>query len=143
MSTAWGVVVVLLSVLAWGGQVVSWLAPETAIRWSVMEAEEDVEPAFWADVRGEAWWDAFTLWIMVLAGTLLILDVRAWAYAGLVGGGMYLYFGGRGILTRLAMTRRGLRIGAPANVRLGFVFSGVWAMMAAVTIVAAIVTLEG
>lgn len=143
MSVFWGVVVTLLSLLAWGGQLVSWLSPETAVRWKVMEAEDDVEPAFWADVRGEATWDAFTLWTMVVAGVLLTIDSTAWPYFGLVGGGMFLYFGGRGIMSRSVMLRRGLRIGAPENVRLGFVFSAVWALMALITIIAAVITLDG
>ncbi|NNF54294.1 MAG: hypothetical protein HKN03_07610 [Acidimicrobiales bacterium] len=141
MNVLWGVVVTLLSLLAWGAQVVSWLSPETAVRWKVMEAENDVEPAFWADVRGEAIWDGFTLWTMVLAGVLLSLDSGAWSYFGLVGGGMYLYFGGRGIMSRTAMRRQGLRIGAPENVRLGFLFSAIWAVMALITIIAAVIAL--
>lgn len=107
-----------------------------------MEAEDDVEPTFWADMRGEAIWDTVTLWTMVVAGVLLIADQQAWHYFGLVGGGMYLYFGGRGILARLVMQRRNLRIGAPRNLQLGFVFSAIWATMALVTIVAAVVSLE-
>ena len=143
MSVLWGVIVVLLSLLAWGGQTVSLLAPARAVRWKLMEAEDDVEPTFWADVRAEALWDTLTLWTMVLAGVLLIVDVHAWAYFGLVGGGMYLYFGGRGILAGAAMASRGLQIGSPQNVRLGYVFSAAWATMALVTIVAAIVSIEG
>jgi hypothetical protein len=143
MTFAWGVVVVLLSLLSWGGQALSWLAPTIAVRWKLMEAQDDVEPAFWADVRGEAVWDTCTLWTMVVAGVLLITDVNAWVYFGLVGGGMYLYFGGRAILARAAMARRGLRIGSSSNVRLGYVFSAVWAAMGLVTIVAAIVSIEG
>ena len=142
MSVLWGVVVTSLSLLAWGGQALSWLAPATAVRWSVMEAEDDVESTFWADMRGEAVWDTVTLWTMVVAGVLLIAEQQAWRYFGLVGGGMFLYFGGRGILVRLVMQRRGLRIGARRNVQLGFMFSAIWAAMAIVTIVAAVVSLE-
>ena len=143
MSVLWGLVVVLLSLLSWGGQALSWLAPTIAVRWKLMEAEDDVEPTFWADARAEALWETLTLWTMVVAGVLLIADVNAWAPFGLVGGGMYLYFGGRGILARAAMVRRGLRIGPPQNVRLGYFFSALWAAMALVTIVAAIVSIEG
>ncbi|MCP4966206.1 MAG: hypothetical protein GY926_13355 [bacterium] len=67
-----------------------------------MEAEDDVEPTFWADIRAEALWDAMTLWVMAAAGVLLIADAAAWPYFGLVGGGMYLYFGGRGISAHLS-----------------------------------------
>lgn len=143
MNVLWGVIVTLLSLLAWGGQVVSWLSPETAVSWKVMEAEDDVEPVFWADVRGEATWDAFTLWTMVVAGVLLSIGSDTWPYFGLVGGGMYLYFGGRGIMSRAAMLRQGLRIGAPDNVRLGFAFSAIWAVMALITIIAAVIALDG
>lgn len=142
MQTIWGMVVTALSLLAWGGQTLSWFAPVTAVKLGLMEAEDEVEPTFWADVRGEALWDIFTLWTMVVAGVLLMADHNAWPYFGLVGGGTYLYFGGRGIFARAAMRRRGLRIGAPNNVKLGFVFSGLWAAMAVVTMIAAVAALD-
>jgi hypothetical protein len=142
VNVLWGVVVTLLSLLAWGGQVLSWFAPATAVRLSLMEAEDDVEATFWADMRGEAIWDTLTLWTMMVAGVLLIADQQAWPYFALVGGGMYLYFGGRGIVARAAMLRRNLRIGDRRNVLLGFVFSAIWATMAIVTIVAAVMSLE-
>ncbi len=48
-------------------------------------------------IAGRAGWgdvpEVFTRTdVMVVAGVLLIADVHAWAYFGLVGGGMYLYF---------------------------------------------------
>jgi hypothetical protein len=141
MNVLWGLVVVALSLLGWGGQTISWLAPDTAVKLTLMEAEEGVEPTFWADTRGEAAWDSLTLWTMLVAGLLLIADNPAWAYFGLVGGGMYVYFAGRGIFTRVAMQRRGLRIGAPASVRIGLTFLAIWGVMGLITIVAAIVAL--
>ena len=142
MNTIWGVIVAALALLAWGGQTLSLFAPEAAAKLGLFELEGEVEPAFWADGRGEALWDTCTLWTMVVAGVLLITDVGAWAYFGLIGGGMYLYFGGRVIFTRVVMEGRALRIGAPQNVRLGYIFGVVWAAVAVVTIVAAIVSIE-
>ncbi len=107
MGMAWGFVVVALSVVCWGGQAVSWLAPATAVRFSLAEGEDTVDPTFFADVRGEALWDTLTLWTMPVAGVLLIADNAAWTYFGLVGGAMYLYFAGRGVFTRITMRRRG------------------------------------
>ncbi|MDH3307189.1 MAG: hypothetical protein OEO77_06695 [Acidimicrobiia bacterium] len=142
MNVIWGIVVVALSLVAWAGQTLSWFAPSTAVRWQLMEVEDDVEPTFWADIRAEALWDAMTLWVMVAAGVLLIADAAAWPYFGLVGGGMYLYFGGRGISARIAMTRRGFRVGTPENLRTGVIFLAVWGAMALITIVVAIAALE-
>lgn len=141
MSVVWGLVVFLLSMLAWGGQTVAWLAPDTAVRWSLMEAQDDVETTYWADIRAEAPWDFLTLWTLVVAGVLLIADNKAWAYFGLVGGGTYVYFAGRGILTRAAMQRSGLRIGSQQNLRLGYTMLAVWGLMGLITIIAAIATL--
>ncbi len=141
MATVWGVVVTVLSSLCWGGQLVSFFAPEVAARWGLTEDEGEVEPAFWADARGEALWDALTLWIMAVAGVLLIVGHDAWAYFGLAGGGAYGYFAGRGIVVRLAMRGRGLRIGSARTVRVGLVALAVWGAMATVTIAAAITAL--
>lgn len=139
MEVAWGIVIVVLGLVAWGGQTISWLAPEAAVRWSLTEAEATVEPVYWADIRGEALWDLSTLWTLPVAGILLLLDIDAWSSFGLVGGGIYLYFAGRGILTRLELRRRGFRIGDPANVRLGLVMLGVWGVVGLITVIAALV----
>ncbi len=58
MQVILGIVVVVLSLLCWGGQAIAWLAPATAVKLTLMEAEEAVEPTFWADIRGESPWDA-------------------------------------------------------------------------------------
>lgn len=143
MGIAWGIVVTFLSALCWGGQALSWFAPSRAVGAGLMESEDSVEPAFFADGRGEALWDTFTLWTMLVAGVLLVADQAAWPYFGLVGGGAYTYFAGRGIAARLAMQRRHLRIGTPESVRTGFFFLTVWGVMGAVTIAAAAIALEG
>lgn len=141
MGIFWGIVVVMLSLLCWGGQTIVWLAPATGVRLGLSEAEADVEPTYWADIRGEAPWDSLTLWTLIVAGILLTVDNPAWAYFGLVGGGMYLYFAGRGISTRMAMQRRGFRVGTPLNLKLGYTLLGIWGAMATITIVAAVVAL--
>ena len=143
MSVVWGIVVLVFSLLAWVGQSLSWFAPSTAVRWQLMEAEEEVEPTFWADIRAEALWDTVTLWVMVVAGVLLIADAAAWPYFGLVGGGMYLYFSGRGISARVTMTRRGFRVGTPQSVKTGLIVLAAWGVIALVTIAVAIAALEG
>jgi hypothetical protein len=141
MGILWGLIVIALSLLCWGGQVISWFAAATAVRLTLMEAEDTVEPTYFADVRGEALWDTLTLWTMLAAGVLLIVDNPAWAYFGLVGGGMYVYFAGRGIATRRAMQQRGYRIGVAQNVKLAYLLLAVWGVMGCITTAAAVVAL--
>lgn len=138
MGIVWGIVVALLALLGWGGQTLAWLAPSTAVGLGLMEAEDEVEPTYWADIRGEALWDSLTLWTMLVAGVMLLIDNSAWAYWGLVGGGMYVYFAGRGIFTRVAMRRRGFSVGTPVNVRLGYALLAIWGVMGLITIIAAV-----
>ncbi len=141
MDLIWGVAIIALGLLAWVGQAISWLAPAAAARLSLADAEGSVDDAFWADGRGEALWDAFTLWTLPLAGLLLLANHEAWTWLGLVGGGMYAYFSGRGILTRLELRRRGHRIGDPSSVRVGLSALFIWGLAGVVTIAAAIVEL--
>jgi hypothetical protein len=126
-----------LSLLAWLGQTIVLLFPATAARWGLCESEDQVETAFWADVRGEALWDALTLWTLVVAAVLLIMDLAAWAYFGLIGGGMYVYFAGRGIATRVVMRKHALRIGSASGVKTAFVFLALWLLTGVATIGAA------
>jgi hypothetical protein len=143
MGIAWAVVLIVFGLLAWAGQTLSWFAPSAAEKLGLVEKRESVEPVYWADIRGEALWDFLTLWTLVVAGVLLLSDHEAWPYFGLVGGGIYLYFAGRGILTRLEMQRSGFRVGDPSNVRLGLVMLAVWGVVALITIVTAATALSG
>ncbi len=141
MELIWGLVIVALGLLAWVGQAITWFAPATAVRLSLTEAEESVDAVYWADIRGEAVWDTFTLWILPLAGVLLIVGHDAWAATAILGGGIYLYFGGRGLLTRFSIRDHGHRIGEPGNVRLNLLMCAVWAVVGLITAVAAVATL--
>jgi hypothetical protein len=141
MGIAWGIVVVVLSLLGWGGQVVAWFAPAAAVRLGLTESEEQVEPVYHTDGRGEALWDVLILWTLPVAGILLIADHEAWPYFGLFGAGAFVYFAGRGIVTRRMMQRRGFRIGTAENVMTAYLFLAIWGVMGGVTAVAAVIAL--
>jgi hypothetical protein len=142
MSTAWGIIVASLALLAWGGQTISWVAPDTAARLGLTESEDSVDRTFFADGRGEAFWDTFTLWTMLAAGVLLVMDHSWWPYFGLMGGGMFVYFGGRGIASRRLIQQAGLSVGTPKTVGQAYLFLAIWGAVGLITIVAAIVALQ-
>jgi len=142
MHLIWGVILVIFTgILCWLGQVINALLPTLAARLGLAEPESDVDPTFFVDGRGEAIWDALILWTLPVAGILLILNSPWWVYFGLVGGGMYLYFAGRGIVVRRLMGRRGIRIGAPGTLKLFNVVLTLWGLIAVVTIVMAVAAL--
>ena len=141
MNLIWGIVLIIFGLIAWIGQAISLVAPKKAANLGMSEHESEVDPTFWADIRGEAVWDTIILWTMPITGILLLLNNSLWVYFGLVGGGMYLYFAGRGILTRLAMQRCGIRIGKPAVLNAVYAFLTIWGLIAVVTIIMAVLEL--
>lgn len=54
MNIIWGIILLLLSALAYFGQVIAAFWPLTASRLGLTEPESEVDPAFHADVRGAA-----------------------------------------------------------------------------------------
>ena len=134
MDVIWGVIVLVISLIGWLGQAITAFSPELAARWGVTEPEDDVDSTFYADVHGEAYWDTLTIWTLPVAGLLLILNSSAWPYFGLVGGGMYLYFAGRGMVVRWIMQRRAIRIGKPETLKTIYVFLTVWGLVGVITI---------
>lgn len=143
MEVVAGVVIVVLSLPCWVGQAISWFSPPIGERWGLTEAEESVDSVYYGDIRGEALWDTLTLWTMPLAGLLLILGSDAWPYFGLIAGGMYTYFSGRGVATRQAITNRGGRIGAPNDQRVAYAALIVWGVLGLAIIVGSVARLAG
>jgi hypothetical protein len=141
MNLIWGIILTIFTLLCWLGQAITALSPKVATTLGLTEPESDVDSTFYADVRGEAVWDTIILWTLPAAGVLLILNNSLWAYFGFVGGGMYLYFAGRGISTRLAMKRRGIRVGTPGYLNGVYVFLSLWGLIAVVTIIMAVAAL--
>ena len=138
MNIIWGVILTVVSSIGWIGQSISAINPRLAERLGLTEVKTDVDSTFYADVRGEAYWDTLVLWILPVAGILLIMNNPAWVYFGLVGGGMYLYFAGRGILVRRNMQNQGIRIGSAETLKAIYTFLSIWGITAIATMVYAI-----
>ena len=141
MNLIWGVVLISVTLKCWIGQIIIALSPKVAVKIRISEDESDLDPTFFADMRGEAIWDAISLWTLPITGILLIINNTLWAYFGLVGGGIYLYFAGRGIASRLSMQRHGIHIGNSKNLKLNYLLLAFWGFIAIVTIIMAVATL--
>ena len=141
MNVILGIVLIIIAGIAYFGQFISAFWPAKAARLGLTESREDVDPTFYADMRGEAWWDTAILWTLPVAGVLMVLNNPAWTIFGLLGGGMYLYFAGRGIAVRWEMQRRNIRIGPPGALKVVYLFLTLWGCAAVVTIGMAVVAL--
>lgn len=141
MNILWGIVITLISAIGLIGQLLAAIRPATAQKLGFMERESEVDPVFFADVKAEAVWDSIILWLLPLAGILLTTNQDVWVYFGLVGGGMYVYFAGRGILSRITLLRRKIRIGKKNELIGIFVFLGLWGLVGFLAIMLAILDL--
>jgi hypothetical protein len=141
MNLIWEVILISVPLKCWIGQIIIALSPKVAAKIRITEPESNVDPTFFADFRGEAIWGALSLWTLPVAGILLIINNTLWTYFGLVGGGMYLYFVGRGITSRLTMQRHNINIGKSKNLKLNYLFLTLWAIIAIITIIIAVATL--
>lgn len=142
MNLIWGVILIIIAGIGYIGQVITAFWPGAAAKLGLTESEADADPTFYADVRGEAYWDIAILWMLPLAGVLLVLNNPLWPYLGLVGGGMYLYIAGRGIIVRRVMQRRNIRIGKSAALKMTYLFLTLWGLAAVITISMAIAALS-
>ena len=138
MELIWGIVLTILTLIAWVGQVIYAISPSLGAKLGLGEAETDVNPVFYIDARGEAIWDAMIIWILPVSGILLIFNNPYWVYFGLIGGGSFLYFSGRNITTRLMMQHNHIAIGSPTNIKLGYLFITLWGLAAIITILMAL-----
>lgn len=138
IETIWGLVLLVVAGGVWLDQVVCALAPRIGARWGLAEPRESVDAVIWTDNRAEAIWDTLALWVLPLAGVLLLFNHPRWPPVALVGSGMYLYFAGRALVQRRLMQRHGVRVGTPGYVRLVQGVMALCAVLAAVTIALAV-----
>lgn len=141
MNLIWGVILIVISSVGYFGQLISAFWPGTAEKLGLTEPESAVDATFHTDGRGEAYWDTAILWTLPVAGVLLVLNNPIWVYFGLVGGGMYLYFAGRGIVVRWVMQGQGIRIGMPDTLKVAYTFLFLWGSAAVITIFIAVAAL--
>ena len=78
-------------------------------------------------------------WLRVL----LIFQQDTWLPFGLISGGAYVYFSGRGIATRITMLNRGIKTGTSQSTRVALVFLGMWGAFGFGTIVLVLIRCAG
>ena len=141
MNLIWGIILVSVTLKCWIGQIIIAFSPKVAAKIKIIESESDVNQTFFADMRGEAIWDALILWTLPFAGILLIINNNLWTYFGLVGGGMYLYFVGSTITSHLIMQRHGIHIGRSKKLKVKYIILTLWGLVAVITIIMGVTTL--
>ncbi len=139
MNIIWGIILLSVTLKVWIGQIIIAFSPKIAEKINIIDPESDIDKTYFLDMRGVAFWDSITLWILPITGILLILNNNLWTYFGLIGSGMYLYFVGRTITSNLTLQRNNIKIGRSKKLKL--LLLTLWGLVAFVTMIMAVTEL--
>ncbi len=138
MITLIGIVVIVVGLIVWVGQALSFLAPDIATKLGVNSPEEEMDQSLYIiETKANGLSDILLTWTLPLSGLLMILDHEAWPYLALIGGGIYIYFALLTIFARIFLKRRGKKVGRLSSQITAYVFSGIWILSSITMIVLA------
>ncbi len=131
VTTVMGVLVILLGLICWIGQTLVVVAPGVAVKLGVGEPEEEIDRSMYLFERySQGIMDILLTWMLPAAALMMLLDVKQWPLFALVGGGVYLYFPGVFIITRIVLQKDGKMIGKPASALTAYVLGVLWTLSA-------------
>ncbi len=100
------------------GQLISMIDFPLAQRLGLQETADQADGIFTRLELGTARWDLFVLWVLPVAGILMLIAHPLWPVAALVGGAIYVDTGGREAFKWLGLREEGVRLGSAGQRRL-------------------------
>ena len=144
MTTIIGIAIIIVGLICWIGQTLAVIALPTAVKLGVFEPEQEVEQSMYLFERySQGIMDMLLTWILPLSAFLMIIGNTYWPILALIGGGVYLYFPGVFMITRIVLRRHGKRIGRPSSVITANIFGWIWTLSALTMIILASMELRG
>jgi hypothetical protein len=143
MITLVGTIVMVGGLICWIGQSLTVFALPTAIRLGLAEPEHEIDQSLHLLERfAQGIMDILLTWILPLSALLMIIGNSSWPLLALVGGGVYLYFPGVFMITRIVLKRHGKKVGRPSSVKAAYVFGWIWILSSVAMIVLAVLELN-
>ena len=134
-----GITVILVGLICWIGQALSFFAPAVAAKLGVSEVEGEMDPVLYLiETKANGLTDTALTWTLPLSALLMIRDVSAWPILALIGGGIYLYFPGLILLNRVFLKKHGKKVGKASSEYTAYVLGFIWFISAVVMITLAI-----
>ena len=143
LTTAAGILVIVLGLICWVGQALVVFAPDIAVKLGVGEPEQELDRSMYLFERySQGIPDILLTWMLPAAALMMLLGLDQWPLFALVGGGVYLYFPGVFIITRIVLQNDGKKIGKPASVFTAYLLGTLWTLSAIYMIVLAVAELS-
>ncbi len=127
MTTLLGIVVIIVGLLVYIGQGLSFFAPALATKIGLNDPPEEMDESLYIiETKANGLGDLILAWVLPISGLLMILDHAAWTYLALIGSGIYIYFALLTIFCRIYLKRYGKKVGNPTSEKTAYIFSGIW-----------------
>ena len=127
MITLIGIIVIVVGLLVYIGQSLSFLAPDIATKIGLNDPEEEMDQSLYIiETKANGLSDILLTWTLPLSGLLMIFDHKTWPLLALVGSGIYIYFALLTIFSRIFLKRRGKKVGSPSSEKAAYIFSAIW-----------------
>jgi hypothetical protein len=127
METVFGVFVIIVGLICWIGQSVSFFFPDLAVRLGVLEPKDEMDDTFHLiDSKVLGLIDIALTWILPLSSIMMLLQIPYWPIFALIGSGIYIYFSGFVVFSRLFLSKAGKKVGSPSSQITGYVASFLW-----------------
>lgn len=138
-----GILVIIVGLICWIGQSLTIFALPTAIRLGLSEPENEIDHSLNLIERfAQGIMDILLTWILPAGAILMLAGNSYWPLFALVGGGVYLYFPGVFMITRIVLKRHGKKVGRSSTVKATYVFGWIWILSAVIMIVLAVLELN-
>ncbi len=138
MVTLIGTIVIVVGLIVWVGQTLSFLAPDIATKLGVNSPEEEMDQSLYIiETKANGLSDILLTWTLPLSGLLMIFDHKAWPFLALIGSGIYIYFALLTIFTRIFLKKRGKKVGSLSAEKTAYAFSAIWILTSITMIVLA------
>jgi hypothetical protein len=127
MTTAVGIFVIIVGTICWAGQSLSFFFPNIAVKLGVLEPKEEMDDTFYiidSKVLGAN--DMALTWILPVSAVMMLFDSTYWPVFALIGSGIFVYFSGYIILSRLVLRSAGKKVGSNSSQVSGHVFGLLW-----------------
>ena len=121
MRIVLGIICVLFGGFGWVGQTISAINYPLAQRLGLQEKSEGTDPLFRRAETNTARWDSFVLWTLLASGVLMLTNNYWWPYLSLIAGGIYLDGAGREVAKLLSLSKEGIKIGTPKDLKVAAV----------------------
>ena len=138
INTFIGIVVIVVGLLVWIGQSLSFIAPDIATKIGLNNPEDEMDQSLYIiETKANGLSDILLTWILPLSGFLMIFDHKTWPFLALIGSGIYFYFALLTIFSRIFLKKRGKKVGSPSSEKAAYVFSAIWILSSITMIVLA------